>query len=406
MRERIETVTYPNRNWLPTESVGMALSQGQEAMARSMLDPGHSEVALIDRSPFPVNAGGNEIACLPGFGEFDITIPAGETRLIYTSPNPFVACIILNPDADPGVYAPQAYPWSISADTPKMPATTWTSKGLSAFRCVGKSATISNITPDIYRGGISYSAMLTCPMSQYADNPTNTNTTTDGNHIVQTEMPLSKTKLIGSARYVVHDRDGAYLLCRPRNFEWSTVDRASKGVGPFSTNVTPPDAAKANRLFLADSSLGSGATPTMAVCWAPDAGVWTDPITESEFVHTVGLGDSCDVAAMCITAPNVEGGQTYHIKMRAAFEFLVDSSSPYRYQVKKPEPNNELTDAIVQAMVHLPRQLPESYNGFGSVWKKFKNFYNSGFGKLVKQGLGVVFPQSKAVFTAADQFMG
>jgi hypothetical protein len=406
IRDRVALQQYPNRDWLPREAFAGTLSAGQEAMARSMLDPGHSEQALMERSPFPVNAGGDDIACLPGMGEFDLVVPSGETRLIFTSPNPFVACVIVNPhlESDAVGYA-VAYPWSISSDTPKMPATTWNTKGFASFRCVGKSATISNITPEIYRGGVSYSAMLTTPMSQYADDKTNTNTTYDVNHVVQTEMPLSRQAVIGTSRYVVHDCNGAYLLCRPRNYHWQSIDRASKGVSPYSANTIPLIAAKSNRMYIASSSLGSGATPETVVTWASDAGVWTDAEVQSTAVHTVGVWDSCDTACMCVTSPTVDGGQTYHIKMRAAFEFLVDSSSPLRYQLRRPEPNEELSQAIIQAMVYLPRQLPESYNGFGNVWRKFKEFYNSSFGKLVKKGISTVFPKASAVFTAADQFM-
>lgn len=370
-----------------------------------MLDPGHSETALVDRNPFPTNAGGMDIACVPGLADVDIVVPAGATRIIYTSNNPFVSCYVVNPeldDTEPTYVV--AYPWNISGNTPKDPAYSWTTQGLSSFRSIGKSATVSNVTPDIYKGGLSYSSMFNMPTHIYSENTVTPTPQTDVNSYVITEMPLTKTGFMATGKYQVHDSAGAYLLCRPKNFHWQEIDRNSKALNYLFGTSTPVAGVKCNRIAIAGGvSTLESMTPTIFPSWSVDAGVWTDPVAQSTAVHTVGLFDSCDVAGLCITAPT-DYNQTYHLKLRNAFEFLVDSASPYRYSTRRPEPDEKLCQAIIEAMVYLPRQMPESYNGFGKVWEKFRQFYRSKFGGALKAAIGAQFPQAQSVFNAADAF--
>lgn len=380
-----------------------------------MLDPGHDNSALSDHTPFPVGAANMRILPYAGVADCNIVVPAGSTCIISTIPVVGAALAITFPGTailGSGSNQPATSPF------PQVIQEAWTNQMRSLnpgaamqamefnrYRCLGKSITLTNVTPAINQGGQIYTAHFDCPLMNGKPGSTSTVATNSFNHPVVTEYPLTAAQFMASGKYEAFSgREGAYVISRMKNATWDGVDSCFKTMSVHADTTqgatyvantlvfsSPTDNKSVEFLPNADFLLDN----RMRGYWSPLSGVSTVAGTwdnGTQYAHFPVIGDSCESSFIMIQAP-ADNAQTYHIKYRSALEFTCSAACPLRTLARLPEDDLALAEAIMESMAALPTEMPAEFNGLGKVWEGFKKLWRSKVGLAIRSGVSLAVPK-------------
>jgi hypothetical protein len=368
-RENVAEKRFPNRNWLAqTIPEDMTIPEAYELAARVLVDPGHSADDLRTAGPLPNRNFGASVFTLPSIQTVNVTVSAGETMLLATTCDPAIAFVSWYKTTQ-GIPA-LAYSTQVAkSQYPAQYGAFMQQSGYKGVRCTAKSITAENITPQLSRGGMTYSRRINT--LNVTTNPylmIGTGISGAGNQGVRYigEYPADVDKFMASGVYNTHDSDGCYVVCAPVRSTYDTFDVFSKEVNKALCANQPTDSVLAGvtRLMFGGTNIADSA---MLLSW----GDMPTVVGKSEEVFSTGLHDGMSTEVIALSAP-ASADQTFSIKFHARYEFILDEGSKDFVKSVKVEADAEALDDILHYASLLPGAYPVSYNSLGSVWRAFK----------------------------------
>lgn len=339
------------------------LTKAEQCLAEAMLDPGHSYENMKAACAFPDGASlGNEICHNPMQLDFDITVGAGSTHLVYAINHPIIAAIGINA----GNW--YAIPWPNTMAI-KNPGRWFLDKGILSYRKLASSITADNITPMNDRGGMCYSDIIRSKWSlQQASAAMNPAVNTDCNNPCVYGLSSTASDFTSSESYRTGSEKGAYVIGRPYNLEWVEVPSGQNSLsGQYPSDTLIGIADKDHQLKytqLNGVQTTVGTSMTYLASW---------PIVGGKPVIVPFCFDNFEVQGICYQAPAKD--QLIHIKIHALWEYQLESGKEANFPKKEAVPNEQFVKAIKDAALLFPQQLPPEYNSWGAVGRWFQNLY-------------------------------
>lgn len=322
-------------------------------LVRAMVDPAHAngqrKIAPLPDGKFPVTT------TRTVNWNTNIEVNAGEKCAIYSTPffevpfasrqNDGVTCIgIINPLTSTSTYPSK---WMIDNKV-------W------AWRCLSQSVTLTNVSSAIKKGGSIHCNRYPSSVRHIdvtaAD--ASVSPTISSNGRVMYAMPGKTEEVTAKPGFeMFNGEEGAYLISKPENFEF-VINKESKYDGLVPGLAAPAASTLSKRLAFSD--------------WAsPDT---YQSCTYNANVLTVSYPGNMDTVAAVINAP-ASDHQTFNLFMSCTYEFVPRTDCTiFNYELQQSTMDMKLVQTIVQ-FIHKEKGLwPASYNGFGDVFKKFKDF--------------------------------
>jgi len=353
------------------------MSHAEAALAMSMMDPGHSSNALQNACPFPDGIM-REVVMLPLQTEFELTVAAGATFLLYVPNHPLIACIYAVQGA--GTYFAVPHTGMKSSS---MPGRYLIDNHIGGIRALGKSLTTSNTTPVNDRGGSNYANAWPLPLQirNFATSEGAVITALANNPTLH-DVPLTQTAFLQHVGFFSTESEGIYAEGRPMSWEKNSIvgagSQLNANYGPGSGPILSAN-AQTNAFAITASSIDDNAPVAAGNLLQWDSAL-TGYIVGSSVVMPV-LVDGFDTFGTCITTPSTKA-QTYKFKICCLFECSVLPSITAMVRTVQADENEYLVKKIKGALDTLPRFFPSSYNGMGVVWQWFKKYYQKKGQKL------------------------
>jgi hypothetical protein len=245
--------------------------------------------------------------------------------------------------------------------------------GVYAHRLIGKSITVENDTPEIYRAG----NVTMCRMPSNVDNntPSTTNggaiTATANQRVIQT-IPENAGQIslnMGASNW--HAREGCYLVAQPsltwskREFPWE------KATSSYYTNPAPAATDASDLVQVSDMS------GTIRQVRASGAGYGTDttfiPASGAGLYMPVNGQDNSDVVIAYFEGLNSSVDNVFKFKLAIVREFRLKNSSPLlQMAVPRPIADQVFLEQLMKYAAEIPGIYPADYNFWDKVWKGFK----------------------------------
>jgi hypothetical protein len=396
IRETVNRDRYPNSDWLQEAAQNALIPAEYEETARILVDPGHSAEALRAAKPLPTRAFGASIFSMPSVKTVPITVAAGETKILFTHPEPSVAFITTEESG--GIPYFRAYATSHAlAASPTQPGGHMQRRSYSGVRCTAKSLTVENVTPQLSRGGYC----LTRRMNQITT-VTNINTvpgavadmTVLANRRYTGDMPISLADFQQGQVYETYGPEGAYVVAAPVRNTFDMLDNITKEVPYGYTGTQPADLSLWGSSAIQLNSSHAGAS-SYGLYWGSDQ---FDISGKSNYVFATALHDGMTVEAIALTAP-ASSAQTFSVKFHARYEYLVEPHAPDFAKAIATEADTETLDAIIHFASLMPGSYPASYNNLGKVWRAFKKGVSWVARNLLLPGAKVALTKTAPIIT-------
>lgn len=333
----------------------------ETALAMSILDPGHSSESLTNASPYPDGKLGKHVVMLPAQLEYDLTVPATGFTVVALPPNPFVA--LLNYASSGGNVYGVYWPHTSSST---LRGRWMLDQHVEGVRCLGKSMTVTNVTPAVNRGGVVYTNAynLEC-ITRAPAVAENTAITSAANQFSIAGLPITPASIVNTPGYGSFSCDeGCYCVCRPKSMELNAVKTSFQQLSSLYTSSTPSSATTTCNALVYTASTVDDNAATTAILDANNP-TFTMPVP--------GIVDGMDTVVACLVGSSA--AQTYHVKVHALYEVVIEPQASALIRGCGAVPNSELVRAIEMGFDSVPRFMPASMNAAGAIWKWFKQFY-------------------------------
>lgn len=322
-------------------------------LVRAMVDPAHAN-------------GQRKIAPLPD-GKFPVTttrtvnwnttieVNAGEKCAIYSTP--FFEVPFATRQNDGITYFGITNPLT---STSTYPSKWMTDNKVWGWRCLAQSVTVSNISSNLKKGGSIHSNRYPSSVRHIDVTPNDAavSYTVSCNGRVMYAMPGKTEEVTAKPGFeMFNGEEGAYLISKPENFDF-VINKESRYDGLVPGSAAPASSTLNKRLAFSD-----WATPdTYYSCTAGGSAL------------TVSYPGNMDTVAAVINSPSVDA-QTYNLFMSCTYEFIPRTDCTiFNYELQQSTMDMKLVQTIVQFIHKEKGMWPASYNGFGDVFKKFKDF--------------------------------
>lgn len=331
------------------------------SLVRTMTDPAHASV----ESKIPAFPDGKypRVAVRTITWNATIEINAGEKMAFYNTP--FFEFPFASRHNDSNYMTAIPNPMTNSSTYPGK----WLNENkVWAWRCISQSATLTNTSPEINKGGTGTANRYATSVRHVAVSPNDAGTnpeSTPANNRVLYALPGKVEELTakpGFEHFV--GSEGAYLISKPQNFNFVVNDQS-----------------------LYDGLLPSGGVPTdNTVQKVMQFSDWSAPDTYYKAVNSVGAKTAVvgypgnmDTVAFTYSAP-AGVPQTFNIFMSCTYEFVPRTDcTVFLYEMRNSTLEFEIMQLIQQFVMAEKGIWPASYNGFGDVFKRFKNFVKDKF---------------------------
>lgn len=380
---RPESVFAPSKHMLQTTIDSLVENSVYKDCANTFLNPGHEgntqhAMPIPDGSPGDVYLHKSIVS-----GSLNIPVGNGATQ-IQIALLPFAEC--------PMAVRFMGGKWMAVSDTQyvtpnnaiSLPCNFHHKVGVYSHRLIGKSVTLINESPEIYRSG----NITSCRMPALVD----TNSTaslhtypvaTGANLRVVQSMPMSPNELttnLNASNW--RSAEGSYLVSRPslkwtdRNYPWDKTNATYD-------NLTPavPATNASDNLSITDYSGTSYPVYSAGTGYGTD-GDYTANMTAT-YSTMVGPPDGSDVVTSIIDGLNTAAGVTFRFKLCIVREFTLKNTSPLlRMAVPRPLRSDAFTEALLNYSTMIPGIYPASFNFWNELWRGFKKILGSISDKL------------------------
>lgn len=377
-----------------------ALTSEQMNLVTAMIDPGHGVVQGKNYTGFPDAVMGRNVVVVPAVFDMDINNTAGNTVTLVVPPVPSLACMLKYAGGSEFT----AIPWShADAVAPTFPGSFMSAKGLSMVRCLSKSVTFTNITPEMYRGGMIYSTItqnqlkltITDPDEDFGTPAVGHTPTAYGFNPHLGAYPTSPSEVMASPGYRVMDPSGIYVVARPISFEPNKASSQDYDLDTHWGQNVPDDTSRLNIV-----RYGTAASPKN-LFYHPSNSAYSGQAAGRAVVAPC-ITDGCESIVISTTTPAV-GANSYHIKIRALYEFSLSTTDDPFMMTLSSAPNQLLVAAVKDAFESLDTFKTDEENDLGAIMRWFKRAYNSTFVQSVARPVTTALvPGAAVAFKVAD----
>jgi len=373
------------------------LSYQEEALAVSMLDPGHSIDAIYQATPFPDGKMTADSYMLQGQIDNDISLSTdGDYVNVFLLNHPLISMMVIGVIG--GASIRQCFPWNFNTSF-KNPGLFLQGNGINGIRCLGKSMTCTNETPNQTRGGIWYSSSIDSEPKLYNVDPVEPHLAANlGFNPGYEGIPHLKETMLAKPGYQVHDRDGVYVIARTTDgFDPHSTISEQYNVDPIYVDMDTTIPGTANFNALRYSTPASAITiPSTNVLWGNGGAYGLSVIVPC-------ISDGSNIPCIHFSKPSGVA-QTLHFKIHGLWEYVTRNNPNMSIQrPMKVHPNELLVQAIISSMEGLPTSMSSRDNDLATIWKRFKKIYNSPvMKKYLRPAFDTIVPWGGKVSRAVD----
>lgn len=244
--------------------------------------------------------------------------------------------------------------------------------GVYAQRLIGKSITVENDTPEIYRAG----NVTMCRMPSNVDNntPSTTNagavTAVQNQRVIQTIPENAGQISLNMAATNWHARDGCYLVAQPsltwakRELPWEKASSAHNGTAPLVSDAC-------DAVYVSDMNGNNRAVQASGTAYGTDTTFV--PGSASGKAFAVNGQDGSDVVIAYFEGLNTTVDNIFKFKLAIVREFRLKNSSPLiQMAVPRPPADYAFLEQLLKYAAEIPGIYPADYNFWDKVWKGFK----------------------------------